>query len=217
MGLGMMPFGGAGAGGNVCSFFLKGNCKKGAQCPFSHSLVDPFQAQMQQLMFLQQQQQALQQQLQQQQHYEGGGGSGKQRREKKERPERQERQERAPKEKRALTEAEKEALLSKPLAAGTQSKRFKEDKKPAAPAAVVASAPIANRPGVKKAAPSTGAVQIKTLSQIMAEKNSGKNSEKKTEKKVQQSVDDELLAMGLDPKDLEGFGGGDGDDVDIVI
>ncbi len=75
----------------------------------------------------------------------------------------------------------------------------------------------------KKTKEVSAAVQIKTLSQIMAEKNKSGNggasvgaSEKKSDKKIaEQDVDEELLAMGLDPKDLEGLAGGD--DVDIVM
>jgi hypothetical protein len=227
MGMPMMPFGmgamGA-AGGNVCSYFLKGTCKKGASCTFSHAVMDPYQMQMQ---FLQQQQQLFQQQQQQQQQqqYDGGSGGGSgsggksQRRERKER--RDEQEPYVPKEKRALTEGEKEALLSKPLQAGTQSKRFKEDKKPAP--AVIAVVSQSKPPLPKKPKEVSAAVQIKTLSQIMAEKNKSGNggasvgaSEKKSEKKIaEQDVDEELLAMGLDPKDLEGLAGGD--DVDIVM
>lgn len=117
--------------------------------------------------------------------------------------------------KRALTDEERQALLNKPLAGGGGSKRFKEEKEPVK---VV---------DVEKKKSGAGSIQVKSLAQIMAEKaksaahvaavtgGSGAGAAAgggggKVAKPAN-DVDQELLAMGLDPKDLEGLGDADVD------
>ena len=221
---GMLPmFGGAGApgGANVCVFYMKGKCNKGPACPFLHPFVDPYQMQMQMLQ--------QQQQMQQQQAFQEEAPAPRQH---KRGPKAESEEPKKPKEKRPLSEAEKEALLAKPLKAGTMSKKFKEDKRAAAaaePPAAIVPAPAAKRVKPVSAPPSAAnaaPVQIKSLAQIMAEKKAAGGSGAvaattattattgdKKKKSQEEAVDAELRAMGLDPKDLDM----DAEDVDIVM
>jgi hypothetical protein len=220
--------GGGGGGGSVCVFYMKGKCNKGPACPFLHPFVDPYQMQMQMLqqMQLQQQQQQQQQQFQE----EAPAPSARQN---KRGPKAEREEPKKPKEKRELSESEKEALLAKPLKSGTVSKKSKQDKPRTE---IAAAAPAAKR--VKPAAVATpvataAPVQIKSLAQIMAEKNKGgsggvspvaaasaapaapaaANAGDKKKKSQEDAVDAELRAMGLDPKDLDM----DAEEVDIVM
>ena len=216
------PGAGGGGGGGVCVFYLAGQCRKGVNCPFVHPQAQPQGGQGGgsnggRRQGRQQQQQQQQQQLQQQQpdrHQQTEKKRGKKERE--QRP------------KRPLTEEEKQDLLNKPLSAPAgNSKSFV--KKAAAPTPTV-------QPEAKKAKSSGAPIQIKSLAQIMAEKEGGKKLEgaaapsptsqapraqKKAPAAKQQSekeVDDELLAMGLDPSDLvHGAGAAAGSDEDLDI
>ncbi len=241
MGMGMM----GAPPPNMCVFFMKGKCNKGANCPFLHHFMDPFQMQMQ-LFQQQQMQQLAQQQMQQgggffeetqtrpQKRNErgqksGGNGGGR-----VVRGEAEEEKKKQPKEKRPLSETEKEALLAKPLQAGSVSKKFKDKTAPVVIAKTEAPQSKRAKPdraslasGAPAASPAPGApVQIKSLAQIMADKQKEKSVANsagaapvkavdvvKKKRSQEAAVDEELLAMGLDPSDLE-MGG---DDVDIVM
>ncbi len=182
MGMGGMGMG-MGLGGapppNMCVFFMKGKCNKGANCPFLHHFMDPFQMQMQ--MFQQQQMQQLAQQQHQQQggYFEetqtrpqkrnergergqktGGSGGGR-----VVRGEAEEDKKKQPREKRPLSEAEKEALLAKPLQAGSVSKKFNDKPTAATPAPLVVIAksepPVSKRAKPDRASLASGASAVR--------------------------------------------------------
>jgi len=193
-----MPMAAAMGAGPECKYFLAGNCTKGAACTFRHSF-----AQMAPLLQLQQQAFA-QQQFQQQQMR-----PAKPRRAVEKRASSPPPPEETPEERR-------ERLLSQPLGESKPGKRTAKAVKPAGTSAVVVQkerAPKKEAPAAQpeqqakkiKSSPgpgngSTPAPVIKSLAQIMAEKEgSAAAPVSSREEVVKPNLDDELLALGISP------------------